>query len=102
MKKLCSVAGLVIIGLVSTAGCSRQDSDRARIQAREAQEKADRKLQEARDKLRRNLKTADTETREDLDKARDQLRHALSQSEKDAERARDRIREKTENDNSHQ
>ena len=92
MKKVGAIAG-IFIGLFATAGCSRQDSDRARSESREAQEKAQRQLEVTRDKLREDLKRADEQTRQDLDKARDQVRHALSQSEQDAEKARDRLRD---------
>src|SRR5258708_2304368 len=67
--------------------------------ARDAQEKAQRRLEETRDKVREELKRADQQTREDLDKARDQVRHALSQSERDVEKARDRLRNRTRDDN---
>lgn len=84
----------VVIGILAADGCNRQDTDRARTEAREAQEKAQRQLEITKEKLRENLKHADAETREDLDKARDQLHQALNQSESDAEKARDKLRER--------
>jgi len=86
MKKLGAVAGIVT-GIFFAAGCNRQDN-------REATDKAQRQLEETRDKLREDLKHADAQTREDLDKARDQLHHALNQSESDADRARDKLRDR--------
>ena len=95
MKKLCAEAGIVI-GLFLAAGCSRQDTDRARSDSQ-------KQLEVTRDKVREGLKKADAQTREDLDKARDQLHHALNQSESDAEKARDKLRERErEKDDSHQ
>jgi uncharacterized membrane-anchored protein YhcB (DUF1043 family) len=87
MKKLCSVAGIVM-GLFAAAGCNRQ------YDSRDAQEKTQRQLDETRDKLRQGLKKADAQTREDLDKARDQLHHALNQSESDADKAREKLRDR--------
>jgi len=98
--------GIMCLGLATFSGCSRQDSDRARSEGRDAQEKAQRQLEVTRDKVREDLKRADQQTREDLNKARDQVRQALSQSERDAEKARDRLREREKNpdspDDSHQ
>jgi hypothetical protein len=85
--------GSVVLGLIISLGCSPSDQDRARREGRDAQEKAQQKLDETRVKLREELKHADAQTREDLDKARDQLHHALSQSEEDADKARERLRE---------
>jgi septal ring factor EnvC (AmiA/AmiB activator) len=87
--------GSIVLALVLAAGCSSQDSARNR----EEQEKAQRQLDSARDKLRQGLKSADEQTREDLDKARTQVRQALSQSERDAERARDKLREREDHQN---
>ena len=96
MKKLCAVAGIVV-GLFAAAGCNRQ------YDSRDAQEKAQKQLEETRDKLREDLKKADAQTREDLDKARDQLHHALNQSESDADKAREKLRDREKDrDDSHQ
>jgi TfoX/Sxy family transcriptional regulator of competence genes len=86
--------GSIVLALVLAVGCS-QDSARNR----EEQEKAQRQLDVAKDKLRQGLKQADEQTREDLDKARTQVRQALSQSERDAERAREKLREREEQNN---
>lgn len=100
MKKS-AIAG-ILMGLVVAAGCSRQDSDRARAQGRDAQENAQRQLDVTREKLRQGLNKADAQTREDLDKARDQLNNALDKSKSDAERARERLREnEKDRDDSH-
>jgi ABC-type transporter MlaC component len=79
-----------VIALAAGLGCSRPAD-------RDAQERAQRQLQETRDKLRQDLHRADQQTREDLDKARTQVRQALSQSEQDAQKARERLREHEEN-----
>jgi outer membrane murein-binding lipoprotein Lpp len=93
MKKLCVVASIGV-GLFAAAGCNRQDTDHARSESRDAEEKAQRQLERTRDKVREDLKRADAQTREDLDKARDQLHHALNQSESDAEKTRDKLRDR--------
>ena len=92
-------ASSAVVGLVAGLACSRGDQDRARREGHDAQEKAQRQLQETRDKLRENLKSADRQTREDLNKAREQLNQALDQSKRDADKARDRLREREDNQN---
>jgi hypothetical protein len=86
-------AGGIVLALALAAGC--QDTARNR----EEQEKAQRQLDVAKEKLRQGLKSADEQTREDLDKARTQVRQALTQSERDAERAREKLRQREEQNN---
>lgn len=91
------VTGGVALGILFSVACSRGDADRAREQGREAQERAQRRLRETRDKLREELQRADQQTREDLDKARKQLNQALDQSKRDADKARERLRDRDRN-----